>query len=699
MYYYEHSYRIERMDVKPSVSSAMVGDDNPLVLLSIAVNLLILNTCSDAPKKIEGDAWNSYGHSFKLKELKQLLTDDAPSIRRDLWQKIEEAATCDNYVLASAYCEEVIENLSSLFLVGYSASSCFPNHYSFSKDSGVNYFPLLSFENYKKALCNLENELYQLSQYVPSFSYFQSEQRGKTYYHLLNECKDNYDEKGQRYYERLIQERQKELERDIWRELQAIGFPYSPTIADYIRYNETNDTRYKERKNGVKSSIIQRPEYMEFKFSDLKKLFYPSPLSGRIFENGHTYIVGRGGSGKSELLKTIIFQCLYDKTHRIVIDPHGELADDIALINTKKKVVDFSKNRFTINLFDTKDKSPENRELVAQEITDLLGELMEDSSLSRLMKTVAFPIIYTLLRLPYADFAMLRDVIHPTEGVEKLKALENLVEPHHRAIWGDLMGDAYDTTKRSVFNRLQSLLNYSGIYNNLCGKDDFKSVIRQKLNKREDGTVFVVFSLPSTKIGSEVSQTLGRVLMTRLQIWAKRRGALPPEQREKVVLFIDEFQNFLGHATAQTLDQFGRKFGLNLVMAHQHTAQLTDREIKASVLANTKNKIVGMSNKDTRQALAGEMGLKAEDFEDLNQGFFMVKVDTKAPKKLYFRKVYNSSGDGTEFVTSRNQGTPEDVWSYTMNQSQYNTGNPKGTQESASEKMQDKPKMKPKFDL
>lgn len=106
-----------------------------------------------------------------------------------------------------------------------------------------------------------------------------------------------------------------------------------------------------------------------------------------------------------------------------------------------------------------------------------------------------------------------------------------------------------------------------------------------------------------------------------------------------------------------------------------------------------------MSNKDTRQALAGEMGLKAEDFEDLNQGFFMVKVDTKAPKKLYFRKVYNSSGYGTEFVTSRNQGTPKDVWGYTMNQSQYNTGNPKGTQENASEKMKDKPKMKPKFDL
>lgn len=594
MYYYEEFYRIEKMDVKQSVSSAIRGDDEPLVLLATAINLLILNACPDIPKRIENDARNSQANSLKLRELQQLFTTDAPSIRRDLWQKMGQAACCDNYVLASAYCEEVIENLSSLFLFGYGAPSCFPNHYIFAKDSGVDYFPLITFENYKKSICNLENEINYLAQYVPSTSYFQSEQRGKTYYNLMNECKDNYDEKGQRYYERIIQEKQKELEREIWQDLQALGFPYKPTIADYIRYNETNDTRYRERKTGVKSSIIQRPEYMDFKFSDLKKLFYPSPLSWRIFENAHTYIVGRGGSGKSELLKTIIFQCLYEKTHRIVIDPHGELADDIALIDGKKKIIDFSKNRFTINLFDTKDKSSENRELVAQEITDLLGELMEDSSLSRLMKTVAFPIIYTLLRLPYADFSMLRDVIHPTDGVEKLKALENLVEPHHRAIWGDLMGDAYDTTKRSVFNRLQSLLNYSGIYNNLCGKDDFKALIPKKLNREDDGTLFAVFSLPSTKIGSEVSNTLGRVLMTRLQIWAKRRGTLPPQQREKVIVFIDEFQNFLSYATAQTLDQFGRKFGLNLVMAHQHTAQLTDREIKASVLANTKNKIVGV---------------------------------------------------------------------------------------------------------
>lgn len=698
MYYYEHSYRIERMDIAPSLSSAIRGDEQPLVLLAMAINLLILNTCSNAPRTVESDAWNSYGHAFTLKEINQLLTTDAPSIRRDLWQKMGEASTCDNYVLASAYCDEVIENLSSLFLSGRGVLSCFPNHYIFAKDSGVDYFPLISFENYRQSICGLENEIHILCNNVSANYYLQSGEREKTYYHLLNECKSNYDEKRQRYYERIIQGKKDELAREIWQSLQAIGFPYSPTISDYIRYNETNETKYRELKNGVKDSIIQRPKYMEFKFSDLKKLFYPSPLSGRIFENGHTYIVGRGGSGKSELLKTIIFQCLYDKTHRIVIDPHGELADDIALINSKKKVVDFSKNRFTINLFDTKDKSSENRELVAQEITDLLGELMEDSSLSRLMKTVAFPIIYTLLRLPYADFSMLRDVIHPTDGVEKLKALENLVEPHHRAIWGDLMGDAYDTTKRSVFNRLQSLLNYSGLYNNLCGKDDFKTVIRQKLNKREDGTVFVVFSLPSTRIGSEVSQTLGRVLMTRLQIWAKRRGVLPPDEREKMVLFVDEFQNFLSQATAQTLDQFGRKFGLNLVMAHQHTAQLTDREIKASVLANSKNKIVGMSNKDTRQALAGEMGLKAEDFEDLSQGFFMVKVDTKAPKKLYFRKVYNSSGDGTEFVTSHNQGVPEDVWGYTMNQPRHDTSNPKGTRQSASEEASKKT-YKPKFDL
>lgn len=597
---------------------------------------------------------------------------------------MEEVAYKDDfsYFLASAYDANAIEKFSHIF-GKCSNENAFPNYLPFSKYSGRDYFYLITYKDWCSLVDGMGDHYYEyLINHVNPILYANAG-GGKTYYNLKNECTDNGDYDGVRKYEKLIEQGQNKYLSVIKSHLSNMGFPYEQTIEEYIRYNERNDTKL----------IINN---MNFRFSDLKRIFYKVPISYQNLFERHTYIVGQSGSGKSELIKAICCKSV-PYYARIIIDPHGDLANDFAYLE-KCRIVDFSKSRFTINPFHLPDKSPQNRELAAQEITDLVGELMEDSSLSRLMQTVAFPIIYTLLKLPYADFSMLRDVIHPTDGIEKLKALENLVEPHHRAIWGDLIGDAYDTTKRSVFNRLQSLLNYSGIYNNLCGNDDFEDVLADPNagDKYANHGRIIVFSLPITQIGNEVSQTLGRVLMTRLQIFAKRRANIPPREREPFFVFVDEFQNFLSNATAQTLDQFGRKYGLNLILAHQHTAQLTDREIKASVLANTKNKIVGMSNKDTRQALAGEMGLHADDFMDLKAGWFMTKFGSEPPRKIYIRMLKKSSSILCEYVHSKNKTMPSDVWGYTMNQSQYN---PKGTQESASEKMRDKPKMKPKFDL
>jgi TraM recognition site of TraD and TraG len=345
-----------------------------------------------------------------------------------------------------------------------------------------------------------------------------------------------------------------------------------------------------------------------------------------------TYIVGRAGSGKSELIKTI-WKTMGKGS--VILDPHGDLADEVALFDGVAMIAPH-RQRFVINPFDIQDKSETNRELVAQEITDILVEMIRDIGISSLMETISFPIIYTLLKLPYADFKMFCDCIDPDAGKARLASISHLVEPIHASIWHKLeRTDTYDTSKQSIFNRLQGFLNKKMILQTVCGHDDFEDLLDPETGVKSGS---IVVSVPIPELGEDVAITLGRFFMARMLIWAKRRKDIHPSQRTPVYFFVDEFHNFVTETTAKTLDQFGRKFGLFLTLANQHIQQLSS-EIKGSVLANTPNKIAGMSNIETRQKMANEMGIDPEEMAGLKTGFFMVSLDGQKAQLMHARMV------------------------------------------------------------
>lgn len=407
-----------------------------------------------------------------------------------------------------------------------------------------------------------------------------------------------------------------------------------------------------------------------------------------------TYIVGRAGSGKSELLKS-----LWKSMDRgsVILDPHGDLADELALFDGVRMIAPHRK-RFVINPFDIQDKSEENRALVAQEITDMLVEMIRDIGISSLMETISFPIIYTLLKLPYADFKMFCDCIDPDSGKARLASISHLVEPIHVSIWNKLeKTDTYDTSKQSIFNRLQGFLNKKMILQTVCGLDDFECLLDAKTGVKNGS---IVVSVPIPEMGEDVAITLGRFFMARMLIWAKRRRDVLPSQRTPVYFFVDEFQNFMTETTAKTLDQFGRKFGLLMILANQHIQQLSP-EIKSSVLANTPNKIAGMSNGETRQKLAHEMGIDPEELAGLKTGFFMVSLDGQ-PATIMHARMVQGTGTRREFVPSQNGAEILDGWDgYDQEQ---DTHQPDQVSES-SQPRQDKkatPRKqgyKPKFDI
>jgi type IV secretory pathway TraG/TraD family ATPase VirD4 len=73
---------------------------------------------------------------------------------------------------------------------------------------------------------------------------------------------------------------------------------------------------------------------------------------------------------------------------------------------------------------------------------------------------------------------------------------------------------------------------------------------------------------------------LGSMLVSKFQLDVMSRANIKPEDRQQYSLYVDEFQNF---ATESFSDIFSeaRKYGLNLIIAHQYIGQVNPALMEA----------------------------------------------------------------------------------------------------------------------
>ena len=99
----------------------------------------------------------------------------------------------------------------------------------------------------------------------------------------------------------------------------------------------------------------------------------------------------------------------------------------------------------------------------------------------------------------------------------------------------------------------------------------------------DEGKVLIV-NLAKGRIGEDNCSLLGAMIVTKIQLAALSRADLPERNRRGFYLYVDEFHNFLTLSFADILAE-ARKYGLNMVLAHQYLEQL-DEKLRAAVFGN-----------------------------------------------------------------------------------------------------------------
>jgi hypothetical protein len=312
----------------------------------------------------------------------------------------------------------------------------------------------------------------------------------------------------------------------------------------------------------------------------------------------HVYVIGKTGMGKSTIMENMIFSDIMSGRGVGIIDPHGDLAEAVLKFLPKHRtndllIFDPSDAEFPIafNMLEGKNKA--QRGLIASGLIGVIKKLNIDSWGPRLEHFLRNTIL-ALVEAP--DTTMLGITRMLVDNAYRRKILHFVEDPMVQSFWATEF-EALDPRKRAeaigpIQNKVGQFLA-SPMIRNIVGQPKSTLDIRFAM----DTGKIVVVNLSKGKIGEDNSSMLGSLLITKFQIDAMSRANIPEKERRDFYLYVDEFQNFATDSFATILSE-ARKYRLNLTMANQYVAQMSE-DVAAAVFGNVGSLVsfqVGISD-------------------------------------------------------------------------------------------------------
>lgn len=316
----------------------------------------------------------------------------------------------------------------------------------------------------------------------------------------------------------------------------------------------------------------------------------------------HIYIIGKTGTGKSQLLEEMIIQDIEAGKGIGVIDPHGEL-----IVNVLKRIP--ASRAEDVIYFDPADTerpmglnmleatTEEQKHFVVTSIVGLMYKLydpMKTGIIGPRFEHAIRNAMLTIMSVPGNTFIEVVRVLTDSAYVQELLPLVS--DPIIRRYWTDQIAQTSDFHKSEVLDYIVSKFGRfvtNKLMRNIIGQSQSSFSFR---NVMDEGKILLC-NLSKGTLGEENSNFLGLILVPRILIAALSRQDVPEEQRKDFFLYVDEFQNFATPDFAQILSE-ARKYRLSLTVANQFIGQM-DEEVKNAVFGNVGSLIsfrVGVSD-------------------------------------------------------------------------------------------------------
>jgi len=379
----------------------------------------------------------------------------------------------------------------------------------------------------------------------------------------------------------------------------------------------------------------------------------------------HCFIVGQTGTGKSKLMKSWIRQDIERGDGVALIDPHGELVEEILALIPERRIKDvvlldvLQERPIGFNLLEY--RTVQERDLIIDELYRAMGQRWD-------MKAVGGPIFEmhyrNILQLLMGRRPDLRRGFTPTvlefmlcyqnedfrkwlcstTDDEQVRAFVTEME----AVGGEAQMKnlaPYITSKFSVFYSDTTIRR-------IVGQEKTTFSFEDIMNNRK---IFLV-NLAKGRLGSDVASVLTNQFVSRFKLAAMKRAEVAPDQRPDFYLYVDEAHNLPADNFIEMLAE-SRKYRMGLVLATQYTGQLRKAtndsgNLLSSILGNVGTTVmfrVGSEDANLLETVLAPHFSKRDLIGLPNfDGYAYMSTNNEAPQAFSFRTVLPPAGYGPD---------------------------------------------------
>lgn len=317
----------------------------------------------------------------------------------------------------------------------------------------------------------------------------------------------------------------------------------------------------------------------------------------------HMYIIGGTGNGKTTMIKYQIVQDMIAGKGVAVVDPHGDLAEELLGYIPEERLKDVIyvnpidlERPVGINLLEMEmgaDGKPKTgndliieKDMVTENAMSVLRKIFsEDDSGGHRIEYVLRNTIQTALTLPEANlFTIFRLLNDGKFRTHTIKSLDDEEYKDLKNFWKQELGKAGDMQRVKMAAGITAKIGrflFSGTARAMMEQNKSTIDFQQIMDEKK----ILICNFSKGLLGEDTSALFGITILAKIQLASLRRARKNQADRSSYYLYVDEFQNFATMGFVQMLSE-ARKYKLFLTMAEQSTQQQDEQRLVDIILAN-----------------------------------------------------------------------------------------------------------------
>ncbi len=282
-------------------------------------------------------------------------------------------------------------------------------------------------------------------------------------------------------------------------------------------------------------------------------------------------------------------QDLWNGDGLCVIDPHGDLVEDIISFTPKERAKDMIvfdpadyERPMGLNMLEVISTDPAQRAIekdrAALDATSIFIKIFNEEVFGPRIQHYFRNGCLTLMD-DEDEGGTLIDVprLFVDDAFMKYK-VSKVKNPVVKAFWDHEYASTGDREKQEM------IPYFSSKFGPFITNTTIRNIIGQpksafNLRRVMDDQKVLMVNLSKGMIGDLNAQLLGLIFVSKINMAAMSRADTPEDQRKDFFLYVDEFQNFATDTFGEILSE-ARKYHLALIMAHQFIAQIGGNKSK-----------------------------------------------------------------------------------------------------------------------